>query len=61
MKIKLLTSRSGVHGAHSRGDMIHVDIAEGERMIAAGQAELVRSVKKETAVKTRSKAEKAVK
>jgi len=30
-------------------------------MIAAGQAELVRSVKKETAVKTRSKAEKAVK
>ncbi|MEL7282114.1 MAG: hypothetical protein AAGK79_17300 [Pseudomonadota bacterium] len=52
MKIKLLISRAGPAGAQNAGEIIDVDKPEAHRMIAAGQAELVRSV---------PKAEKAVK
>ena len=60
MQIKLLTSRATATGAENRGDVIIVDADEGQRMIDAGQAELVRAAKPEKAVK-RHKAEKAAK
>ena len=40
MQLKLLCGRSGVELSQNAGDVIEVDDAEGERMIAAGQAEL---------------------
>jgi len=52
MKIKLLTSRAGPAGAQNAGEVVDVNKAEAQRMIDAGQAELVRSA---------PKAEKAVK
>ena len=60
MRIKLLTSRATATGSENRGDVISVDAEEGQRMIDAGQAEIVRASKPEKAVK-RSKAEKATK
>jgi hypothetical protein len=60
MKIKLLVSRSGADGAHSPGDVIDVGPNEGERMIAAGQAEIMRAATTERATPNR-KSEKAVK
>lgn len=59
MKIKLLVSRAGNGFAQNRGDIIEVETDEGERMIAAEQAELVREAVVERAVRT-SKVEKAV-
>lgn len=41
MQVKLLQARAGVDFSQSRGDVIDVSEAEGERMIAAGQAERV--------------------
>lgn len=58
MKVKLLTARAGAMGSQNRGDEIEVTDAEAIRMIDAGQAEAVRSVTPERAVK-RTKAEKA--
>lgn len=60
MKIKLLTARAGVTLSQSRGEVIDVGADEGQRMIDAGQAELVRAAKPEKAVK-RAKPEKASK
>jgi hypothetical protein len=59
MKIKLLTSRAGAGFVQNRGDEIDVGADEGQRMIDAGQAELVRTVKVERAAK--SAPEKAAK
>ena len=52
MKIRLLVSRAGADFAQNRGDEIDVSAKEGQRMIAAGQAELVRDVKIERARKS---------
>ena len=52
MKIKILVPDSGPAGTRNIGDVVDVAKDEGERLIAAGRAELVRSAKK---------AEKAVK
>lgn len=60
MKIKLLVSRSGFHGAQSVGEEIEVGNAEGIRMIEAGQATPVRETKVERAV-PKKKPEKAKK
>lgn len=60
MKVKLLVSRSGAMGAQNAGEEVEVTTDEAARMIAAGQAEPVRSKSPEKAVKRR-KAEKATK
>ena len=60
MKIKMVVSRSGPAGVANPGDIIDVPSSEGARMVAAGQAEVVRDVAKETA-SGKAKAEKAVK
>lgn len=60
MKVELLVSRAGAEGAQNRGDMVEVDAQEGQRMIDAGQAKLVRGKTPEKAVQ-RSKPEKAAK
>jgi len=59
MKVKLLVSRCGPAGAESRGDVIDVSADEAERMVEAGQCEIVRTGGAERAV-PKSKAEKAV-
>ena len=51
MKIKLLTARATVSGSENRGDIIEVPSDEAERMIAAGQAEIVRNAKPEKAIR----------
>jgi len=51
MKIKLLVSRAGNGFAQNRGDEIDVGADEGQRMIDAGQAELLREAKVERATK----------
>lgn len=60
MQVKLLVSRCGPNGSQDLGETITVSNEEGERMIAAGQAEIVRAKAPEKAVK-RHKAEKAAK
>lgn len=60
MQVKLLVARATMSESQERNQVIDVPEAEAIRMIAAGQAEAVRSVKPEKAVK-RSKAEKATK
>lgn len=60
MKIKLLVSRATATGSENRGDVIDIDNAEAQRMIEAGQAEIVRSVKPEQAI-MKPKSEKATK
>lgn len=60
MKIKLLVSRATAAGSENRGDVIEVSDKEAIRMIEAGQAEAVRSVSPERAVK-RPRSEKASK
>lgn len=60
MKIKLLVARASAAGAENRGDVIEVSDAEAIRMVEAGQAEVVRDVAAETAVK-RGKVERASK
>lgn len=51
MKIKLLTSRAGADFSQNRGDEIEVGADEGQRMVEAGQAELVRAAPVERAAK----------
>lgn len=60
MKVKLLTARASAQGAQNRGDVVEVSNAEAARMIEAGQAEPIRSMKSETATR-KPKSEKAVK
>lgn len=60
MKIRLLVSRASSDGAQNRGEEIDVANDEAARMIEAGQAEPVRSVKPEKATPKR-KAERASK
>lgn len=48
MKVRLLVSRTG---NQNRNDVIDVPSDEAERMIAAGQAEVVRGSKPEKATK----------
>jgi hypothetical protein len=60
MQIKLLVSRSGPSGTHGVGDVIDVPADEADRMVAAGQCEIVRSAKAEKATSKRA-AEKAAK
>lgn len=60
MKIKLLMARAAASGAQNRGDVIDVSADEAGRMVAAGQAEMIRSAKPEKAV-SRAKPEKAAK
>lgn len=48
MKVRMLVSRSGTDGAFAPGDVIDVPADEGQRMIAAEQAEIVRGARKET-------------
>lgn len=60
MIVKLLVSRAGANFTQNRGEEIEVGAEEGQRMIAEGQAELVRAAKVERAVKP-TKAEKAAK
>ncbi|MEW7009495.1 hypothetical protein [Lentilitoribacter sp. EG35] len=60
MKIKLLISRAGVGFSQNAGEEITVKAAEGQRMIDAGQAELVRSGKEpEKAVRKSSQKKRA--
>ena len=58
MKVKLLVGRSGPDLNQVAGEEIDVGEDEGKRMIAAGQAEAVRSARKETATKKTEKATK---
>jgi hypothetical protein len=60
MKIKLLISRAGADFSQNAGDVIEVGADEGQRMIDAGQAELMREAKIERAV-AKTKVEKATK
>lgn len=60
MLVRLLVPRSGPAGSQERFEQVEVSTDEGKRMIAAGQAEIVRTKKTEKAVK-RSKVEKAAK
>lgn len=57
VKVKLLVARTGGQNA---GDIVEVGGEESQRMVAAGQAEVLRSSKPFKAVKA-SKSEKAVK
>ena len=58
MQVKLIVSRATATGAENRGDIVEVSADEGQRMIDAGQAEILRSNTPEKAVK-RTKSEKA--
>ena len=51
MNIKLLVSRASATGSQNRGDVIDVSNEEAKRMIEAGQAEPVRSVEPEKAIR----------
>lgn len=59
MKVRLLVSRAGPAGAFSRGEIIDVDAAEAESIVAAGHAEFVREEAVERAVR-KPRTEKAV-
>lgn len=60
MKVKLLVSRCGAKGAQNVGEEIDVSADEAERMVAAGQAEIVRKSKPQNTSR-RVRAEKAAK
>lgn len=60
VKVKLLVPRTGPAGAQNVGDEIEVSAADADRMVDAGQCEIVRAAKPEKAI-SRRKAEKAVK
>jgi len=60
MQVKLLMARATATGSENRGDTITVSDAEAVRMIEAGQAEPIRAVEPDRAVK-RGKPEKAAK
>lgn len=61
MKVKLLIARATAHGSENRGDIVEVSDAEAVRMIAAEQAEAVRTQNAPEKAVKRSKAEKATK
>ena len=61
MKVKLLVPRASADGAQNRGDVVEVTNAEAERMVAAEQAELIRSQKAPEKAVKRSKSERATK
>lgn len=58
VKVILKVSRAGPAGAFNAGDEIDVGADEAQRMVDAGQADLVRAVKKEKATR-KPKAERA--
>lgn len=60
VKVKLLVPRTGPAGAQNAGDEIEVPAADAQRMVDAGQCEIVRGNKPERTVK-RAKPEKASK
>ena len=60
MKVRLLVSRAGPGLTQTVGEEVEVTTKEAERMIAAGQAELVRSKTPQRAVR-KPKVEKAAK
>lgn len=60
MQVKLLMSRATLTASQNRGEVIEVTPDEAQRMVAAEQAEIVRSAKPEKAV-SRAKPEKASK
>lgn len=61
MQIKLLVSRATITGSQSRGEIIDVAQEEAERMIDAGQAELVRNAPPSENTSKASRKEKAKK
>jgi hypothetical protein len=60
VSVRLLVSRAGPDLAQSAGDVVAVSAEEAERMVAAGQCEIVRTATPEKAI-ARRRAEKAVK
>ena len=58
VKVKLLTSRASKTFSQVRGEVVEVDVDEAARMVAKGQAEMVRSRQTETTKKV-TKGEKA--
>lgn len=60
MKVKLLVSRVTNDGGQDAGQEIEVSAEEGESLIAAGQAELVRAPPAERGAGRGPKPEKAV-
>lgn len=60
IKVRLLVPRATVQGPQEVGLELEVPAATAERMIAAGQAELVRAAPPEKAVRRR-KSERAAK
>lgn len=58
VKVKLHVARSGPDGAFNVGDEIEVSADEAGRMVAAGQAEVVRAARPERATR-KTKAERA--
>lgn len=60
VKVKLVVSRIGPGGSFNPGDVIDVPADEAQRMVAAGQCEMLRAAKPEKAV-SRRKSEKASK
>lgn len=60
MKVKLLTSLSGVHGAFDAGDEYTCSVEEAERLVERGFAEHIRAEPVEKAVR-KPRAEKAAK
>ena len=51
VKVKLLVARSGADGAFNAGDTVEVSGDEAGRMVAAGQAEMIRAAKPEKATR----------
>lgn len=61
IKVKLLIARATATGPQNRGEIVEVEAATAERMVAAGAAEIVRSVEIETTSKKSKGVEKAAK
>lgn len=61
VKVKLLVSRAGLTFSQNAGDVVEVDADEAQRMVAAGQAELMREGPKPEKATRRSAPEKAAK
>ena len=58
MKVKLLVSRAGVGFCQNAGDEPDLDPEEAQRLIDAGQAELISKVERSTSKKPTQKAVK---
>lgn len=59
MKLRLTSSRCDRGFEQSEGDVIDVGAEEGKRLLASGQAEIVRDARVETAAETLSNVEHA--